>query len=457
MKTKKIIADTMPQALKMVRQQLGDNAIIVNTRAINTGGIFGFFTKQKYEVTAYTMDKEEVVPESPKKKVEPIEKQIDPIEEKLREEIIKPDEAEKQNSVFHKSPQKLYQLYSQPESVKENQEPQIQTEQSESVKDVNALQPPRTETVKPVLVPQKVQSEVVENELLTEMKQMRKMMMTLLMGEKQGNNLPSGLLTHLSQLRKQGVTEEVIEYIVNSFIVNNLLKQNESVNDMGEDVIKKGILNIIEEIISKRISHSTNINETTRMINLIGPTGVGKTTSIAKLATEQILKQKRRVALITTDVYRIAAVEQLKMYAGILNVPIEVVHSANELDTVMRKLEHFDLIYMDTTGRNYKEVQYRESINGFINHSVDSENYLVLSLTTKYEDLELLLNEFIESPVKKLILTKFDETSSYGSMLNIAYKYPYQLAYITNGQSVPEDITRIDPTLLARNLLGEEK
>lgn len=161
--------------------------------------------------------------------------------------------------------------------------------------------------------------------------------------------------------------------------------------------------------------------------------------------------------MITTDVYRIAAVEQLKTYAGILNVPIEVVKSVDELGQAIEKLEHYDLIYMDTTGRNYKEVKYRESISEFINHPQKSDNYLVLSLTTKFEDMEILLVEFLDSPIKKLILTKFDETTTYGSILNIAYKYPYQLAYITNGQSVPEDITVIDPSLIARYLIGEEK
>jgi flagellar biosynthesis protein FlhF len=192
------------------------------------------------------------------------------------------------------------------------------------------------------------------------------------------------------------------------------------------------------------------------MINVIGPTGVGKTTTIAKLATEQVLKQKRRVAMITTDVYRIAAVEQLKTYAGILNVPIEVVRSAEELKLVLKKLEHYDLIYMDTTGRNYKEIQYRNSINEYLNQSLKSDNYLVLSMTTKFEDMKILLDKFLESSIQKLILTKYDETSSYGSILNIAFHYPYQLAYITNGQSVPEDITTIDAAHLARYLIGEE-
>jgi flagellar biosynthesis protein FlhF len=432
MKTKKIIADTMPQALKMVRQQLGDNAIIVNTRAINTGGLFGFFSKQKYEVTAYTVDKDET-PIEPKIKYEAIEKPIRPVVEKKNQDIL--DDMEKQNSVFHKNPQKLYQFYSQPETVIDKKAPSSSQAKVENDKQSQPL----------------IKGAETANHLLDEIKHMRKMMMTLMMDDKQGRNIPPSVVTYVNQLRKQGVDEEIIE-----FIVNELLKKYESIHDKSEEVIKNEIISIIEGIINHRLSISMSVSESTRMINVIGPTGVGKTTTIAKLATEQVLKQKRRVAMITTDVYRIAAVEQLKTYAGILNVPIEVVRSSDELEKSITKLEHYDLIYMDTTGRNYKEVKYRESINEFINHPLKSDNYLVLSLTTKYEDMEILLKEFLESPIKKLILTKLDETTSYGSIVNIAFKYPYELAYITNGQSVPEDITAIDPSVLTRYLLGEE-
>lgn len=281
---------------------------------------------------------------------------------------------------------------------------------------------------------------------------MRKMMTTFILSDKQGNTLPEALTKWINRLKKQGVDEEIVEYIVNWMI-----KKYDSLINLENDVIEKEIISVVVEIIEKKIPRTNIIPERTRMINVIGPTGVGKTTSIAKLATEQVLKQKRKVAMITTDVYRIAAVEQLKTYAGILNVPIEVVRTRDELEQALTKLEHYDLIYMDTTGRNYKEAKYREAINEFLSHPHESDNYLVLSLTTKFEDMEVLLNEFLDSPIKKLILTKFDETTSYGAILNIAYKYPFQLAYITNGQSVPEDITTIDATLLARCLLGVEK
>jgi len=427
MKTKKIVADTMPLALKKVRQELGDNAIIVNTKPIKTGGVFGLFTKQQYEVTAYSIDKERPSPASPP--TSSLEaNQVKNRQFELKKFDDHSDDGEPVASIFNQSPQKRYQVYSQ---SKPNAEPE-----------------------KPVPAPQKTEpvSSSNETQLLEELQDMRKMMMTFMMNNKQGEAFSPKLTAYIDRLKANSVSEEVIEHIM-----ERLLKKHESLTDIDEMVAREEIYSIIKDIIEKRIPDSNILQESTRMINVIGPTGVGKTTSIAKLATEQVLKQKRRVAMITTDVYRIAAVEQLKTYAGILNVPIEVVRSADELEAALQKLRNYDLIYMDTTGRNYKEVQHRESINEFLNHPVNSDHYLVLSLTTKYEDMKILLDEFVESPVKKLILTKFDETSSYGSILNIAYQYPYQLTYITNGQSVPEDITGIDAAMLAGYLIGEEK
>lgn len=425
MKTKKIIAETMPLALKMVRQQLGENAIIVNTRTVKTGGLFGFLTKQKYEVTAYSFEKNEVVKEP-----------YMPLDFKgtNRNDFLNNTHFNKQNneeqkagSVLYKKPQKLYNYYSQ------------QTEVTGK----------HTEKLDEKSIVESEKQVENENPLLDELQNLKKMMATFIMNEKQGSTIPTGLAKWIDRLKNQGVDEKSVE-----FIIKKLLKKHDSLNDLDDSIIKDELFSIIEGIIKKRVPKSNTIHESTRMINVIGPTGVGKTTSIAKLATEQVLKQKRKVAMITTDVYRIAAVEQLKTYAGILSVPIEVVRSVDDLEKALNKLENSDLIYMDSTGRNFKEVKYVESINEYLNYPIESDNYLVLSLTTKYEDMQILLDEFHSSPIKKLILTKFDETSSYGSILNIAINYPYQIAYITNGQSVPEDITTVDATFLARDLLG---
>jgi flagellar biosynthesis protein FlhF len=444
MKTKKIIADSMPLALRMVRKQLGDNAIIVNTRSIKTGGVLGLFRKLKYEVTAYSIETESVLPErsfmiEPKKGIE-----LTTTTDVKQQETMNKD-IENNISSYSQNPQKLYNFYAQSAKVEEVPPSKI-AEPVENPSKVTAPKVDETNTSKSI--EQNEQSEP----LLDELKHMRKMMMNFMLNNQDSKTLPSGLVKWINRLKAQGVTEEVSEYIISC-----LMKKYETITGISDEEIKQEIEQIIQAIFQKRIPESNVISENTRIINVVGPTGVGKTTSIAKLATEQILKQKRRVAMITTDVYRIGAVEQLKTYAGILNVPIEVVRSAEDLEQALINLKNFDLIYMDTTGRNYKEIKYLESVNEFLKQPIESENYLALSLTTKYEDIQILLERFLDSPVKKIILTKFDETSSYGTILNIAFHFPYQIAYITNGQSVPEDITATDPALLTRYLLGEVK
>jgi flagellar biosynthesis protein FlhF len=444
MKTKKIIADTMPLALKMVRQQLGDNAIIVNTRPIKNGGVLGLFRKQKYEVTAYSIETESVLPErpfmiEPKRGAQP----TIPTEFKQQEPMTK--DIENNISSYSQNPQKLYNFYAQSAKVEEESPSKI----AEPIESPSIVTAPTVD----VTSSSKLTEQTEQNEpLLDELKHMRKMMMNFMMNNQDSKTLPSGLVKWINRLKAQGVTEEVNEYIISC-----LMKKFETITGVPDEEIQQEIETIIQGIFQKRIPESNVIKESTRIINVVGPTGVGKTTSIAKLATEQILKQKRRVAMITTDVYRIGAVEQLKTYAGILNVPIEVVRSAEELEQALINLKNFDLIYMDTTGRNYKEIKYLETVNEFLKQPIESENYLALSLTTKYEDIQILLERFLDSPVKKVILTKFDETSSYGAILNIAFHFPYQIAYITNGQSVPEDITATDPALLTSYLLGEVK
>lgn len=419
MKTKKIVAESMPIALKMVRQQLGEDAIIVNTKVIKTGGLFGFFAQQKYEVTAYSVEKDGVTNEH-KFSLKNQERTLLTVQNENQKEFGTGDSGNN-TAVFHKQPQKLYQYYSKETAPKEKPAASY----SVSLKN--------------------------ENLLLEELQQMRKMMMTFIIGDTGRSSLPPSFLKWINHLKKQGVSEEVIEHIV-----DRILTKYESKNNLDDQLMESEIRSIIVKILEKRIPESITVRNQVRMINLIGPTGVGKTTTIAKLATEQVLKQKRKVAMITTDVYRIAAVEQLKTYAGILGVPVEVVRSANELEVALKKLETYDLIYMDTTGRNYKDDEYRLLIMEYLNLPIVSDNYLVLSLTTKYEDLQLLLDEFSESKVNRLILTKFDETTSYGSILNIAFHYPYQLTYMTNGQSVPEDIAAFDAELIAGCLIGGE-
>ncbi|WP_373287549.1 AAA family ATPase [Psychrobacillus lasiicapitis] len=177
-----------------------------------------------------------------------------------------------------------------------------------------------------------------------------------------------------------------------------------------------------------------------KYINVLGPTGVGKTTTIAKMAARAVLEKKKKVGFITTDTYRIAAIEQLKTYAGLLQAPIEIVYNEQDLQQAMQKFEALDVVFIDTAGRNYKEAKFVEDLQELIDLKENTETFLVLSSTSKQRDMEVIIEQFKEFPIEKFIFTKVDETNSIGSIINLMVKYKKGLAYYTDGQEVPEDI-----------------
>ena len=181
-----------------------------------------------------------------------------------------------------------------------------------------------------------------------------------------------------------------------------------------------------------------------KYINVLGPTGVGKTTTIAKMAARSVLEKKKKIGFITTDTYRIAAIEQLKTYAGLLQAPVEIVYNAEDYKKAIEKLDYLDIIFIDTAGRNYKEAKYVNDLQQLINFNEQAQSFLVVSLTAKERDIESIIEQFDKIPIEKFIFTKLDETNSIGTMFNLMIKYKKGLAYYTNGQEVPEDIEQAD-------------
>lgn len=200
----------------------------------------------------------------------------------------------------------------------------------------------------------------------------------------------------------------------------------------------------------------TGINFTKKYINLVGPTGVGKTTTIAKLAAEAALEQDKKVAFITLDTYRIAAIDQLKTYAQLLNIPIEVVYNQADFPTAINKFVDFDLVLIDTAGRNYRELTFIDELMKLFGE-VEMATYLVLSISMREKDISQIVENFQQLSFDHFIFTKLDETQSYGAMYNLIKKYESGVAYITTGQGVPDDIVTASPKIIANYLLGDEK
>ena len=270
--------------------------------------------------------------------------------------------------------------------------------------------------------------------------------------ETSANELPDKNIAFLRLIFRQLLDNEVEEQYANQIIteIEASLKK--------ETDVSKILANIYQKIVLKLGQTKTLevVNGKTKYIFFIGPTGVGKTTTIAKLAYSLMEQKKAKVALLAADTYRIAAVDQLRTYAEIMNIPLYVIYSETELAEYKEELGKYDVILVDTAGRSHRNKEQRDDIERLI-HSVPAaarETYLVLSATTKYRDLVKITEAYSEIAEYRLIFTKLDETGTIGNIFNIKMLTGAPLSYATNGQNVPDDISRMDPQNIARQLLG---
>jgi flagellar biosynthesis protein FlhF len=177
-----------------------------------------------------------------------------------------------------------------------------------------------------------------------------------------------------------------------------------------------------------------------RIIAIVGPTGVGKTTTIAKLAAMPALSRNASVAMVTMDNFRVGAVEQLKTYAKIMDLPLEVAATAQELAKVLAQHSDKDLILIDTAGRSPKDAERLDELKGFLECQPGIETYLCMSATTRARELDEIIATFGVLPITRFLFTKLDESESYGCIVNMHLKHKLPLSYFTTGQKVPEDI-----------------
>ena len=191
------------------------------------------------------------------------------------------------------------------------------------------------------------------------------------------------------------------------------------------------------------------------IVALVGPTGVGKTTTVAKLAAILCLREKRKVGLITIDTYRIAAVEQLKTYAQIIDVPLEVAMSPSQLRDAVTRMSDRDCILIDTAGRSQRDDMKIKELRGFFNVVRPHEVHLVLSSTSSENVLAEAIERFKQIGIDRLIFTKLDEALGFGVILSCLEKADARLSYLTTGQDVPDDIEVGQGGSLARLILGE--
>ncbi len=256
---------------------------------------------------------------------------------------------------------------------------------------------------------------------------------------------------------KNPILEKLIEQNVNAEVIAEIdARVAESIGNNGDNLpayaAEAGA--VIREIIGDPDSMDS-VDGGRQVFFFVGPTGVGKTTTLAKIAAKLSLVDERRVALITADTYRIAAVDQLKTYSEILSIPLDVVYEADDIIEVLQKHADYDYILVDTAGRNHKLAEGKDDLKALIDAADNAQVFLVMSLTSSAQDVESILKSYRFLDDYKLIFTKMDEAETLGCLLNAKYISAKPLSFITIGQSVPDDIVVADADRLTKALLGD--
>jgi flagellar biosynthesis protein FlhF len=217
--------------------------------------------------------------------------------------------------------------------------------------------------------------------------------------------------------------------------------------------VKSRIAEMLESEIRVAGPITTDANRC-RVVALVGPTGVGKTTTIAKLAANYRLREKRRVGLITVDTYRVAAVEQLRTYADIIDLPMEVVATPREMREAVSRMSDLDLVLMDTAGRSPRDEVKIQELKSMLGEAEPDEVHLVLSSTAGAKSLINTAERFADVGTTAMLLTKIDEAHGLGHLVSLVRGCPLPISYLTDGQNVPDDIRVAERRELAHELLG---
>jgi len=434
-------AASMPEALRLVKAELGPDAMILSTKKEATGGFLGFFSKQVYRVTAAIDPVRKPAPAPPPPQVY---REPPPRDRTAREEM--------ESSMLAPLARELKDLREKVESLTRREE-ELRAE---------------TKPVEGTAAPEQLDSGInLKNIPRSDLEEIKKLLLATLAKSQGGDakdvqwpaladEIPlegqsgADLLPEDSPLSRElaysGVSTDLVRKIIDTLNTLPLQGNNQTV---------KGRLG---ETLGRLIKFAGTLKlkkNSPRIIALVGPTGVGKTTTTAKLAAMYALNKGNKVALITMDIFRVGAVEQLKTYSRIMGIPLEVASTPKELEKAVEKHSACDLIFIDTAGRSHKDKEKLDEMRNFLENRFQLEVYLCLSATTKDRELEEILNRFKIFQVSKVVFTKIDECESFGNMVNLLMKDNLQIAYFTTGQRVPEDIEIATPAKLADMIFRE--
>jgi len=251
----------------------------------------------------------------------------------------------------------------------------------------------------------------------------------------------------------QELLVRLIENQIREELAHSLVKETELMLRKKPD---SSAAEILEHLVLEQLGRPEPILHkkfTQKVILILGPTGVGKTTTIVKLAADFSVKQKKKVGIINTDTFRIGAQEQLQTYADILGVPLQVVYWPDELENALESMSDRDIIFVDTAGKRPGDEQHREDLLEILRILRPEDTLLCLSATTGFASMKEVVDTYGFVDDYRLLITKTDETKFRGALLNISWYTQKPLAYLTTGQNVPDDIEVVDVETIAKQLV----
>lgn len=413
---KKFQGKTEAEATESAKKELGNHVVIMNVRNVKRKGLFGFLMPQLVEVTVALEEESERTLAARREetvKAQPLVK------------AIAGERTEERSRILPEQPGAV-----SPDGGTENR-------QQENGRSDNSAIEEKLDNLHSLLEqqlqkPEEVKPEPVEEEKSSEMEKFMKLLYNTMLENEVNEQYANQIIDEIEKINKPNMP---FDYALANTYQKMILKFGKPV---GITVAEKG----------------------PKVVFFVGPTGVGKTTTIAKIASKFSVEGGKKVALLTADTYRIAAAEQLRTYANILEVPFRVIYSVEEVEQALKDFKDYDFILVDTAGHSHQNEAQKEAMNGFV-HSVDGkaekEVFLVLSATTKYRDLISIADTYSAITDYKLIFTKLDETTTLGNLLNLKLHTGASLSYVTCGQNVPDDIENFNPQKTVKQLLGGRK
>lgn len=423
---KKYQGATEEEAIKKAQEDLGNKAVVLNVKTLQQRGVFRLFKKDVVEITA-ALEEEDFKSSINQRK---------PVMSDESSKVVVGTQVTPSRPLNSRNDSKVNLVADENISIPSESNAAVLEQKLDSLHNLLQSQMAK-EAAKDSAIPADIKSEgeAVGKKVIS---------------ERENSNMKFIKLIY-KKLVDNEVDEKYADQIMSD--IEGSLKKESNIDSILAAAYQKIILKLGE-------ADDIEIGDKPKVIFFVGPTGVGKTTTIAKVASRFKLEQQAKVAFITSDTYRIAAVEQLNTYASIIDSPVSVIYSADELEEAVNAYKDYNLIMVDTAGRSHKSEDQMDELGDMLaktkalKDSFDVKVYLVLSITTKYKDLVNITERYKDIDDWSIIFTKLDETCALGNILNIRMLTGAALSYTTSGQNVPNDIELINEQSLAKQLLG---